>query len=604
MTCALGVAGATLATARASASPLTCTSGLIYSSTNTNSIRMVGSDGTDSIISSGQATLPNSIAFDPVDGNLYMLTANNNVLNIVQADGTVTSLGPVTGLPNTNYFGATFAPDGTLWLATSTANLWRVDMQTLTATSLTLSTTVTGDLTWVNGTLYATKGSALARINPSTGQVTTTSNVPNFSGLGTTGLWFLGGHFFANSGITLYEVFNYQTSTPTTILVRTMSVGPADGASCASAPSPFANAVDDDFSATLIRQHLGGTVGNVFSNDTINGTAVSAATATATVTADGGATGASIGADGTLTVPAGLTPGPYTLQYKMCEVANSSLCDAASVVFSVQAPDTLTVTNDDLTSPGVATSGGVAGNVLTNDTINGDPITADDVAVTLSNDGGLTGVSVAADGAVTVPSGATPGTYTLTYQLCQSVDPSNCGTATATVRVVPDLIVTSADHVTVPASGGSVNVLTNDTINGSPIDPTQVTLAVTDTGGLSGATIGADGTLTIPSGAAPGSYTVTYQVCERTDPGNCATAAVTVTVAAATSSPSGPSGTSAPAPAPAPTHSTSPGDATGGAVLAQTGAGAAEPAALIGALLLLLGFAIVLIARRRRPRRA
>ena len=83
-----------------------------------------------------------------------------------------------------------------------------------------------------------------------------------------------------------------------------MSVGPADGATCASAPSPFADAVDDDFSATLIRQHLGGTVGNVFANDTINGAAVSAATATATITADGGATGASIGADGTLTVPA------------------------------------------------------------------------------------------------------------------------------------------------------------------------------------------------------------------------------------------------------------------------------------------------------------
>ena len=69
-------------------------------------------------------------------------------------------------------------------------------------------------------------------------------------------------------------------------------------------------------------------------------------------------------------------------------MANSSLCDAASVVFAVTALDTITVTNDDLTSPGVPTSGGVAGNVLTNDTINGDPIAAGNVSVSLSSDGG------------------------------------------------------------------------------------------------------------------------------------------------------------------------------------------------------------------------
>ena len=163
--------------------------------TSTNSIRMIGADGSDSVISSGQATLPNSIAFDPVDGNLYMLTANNNVLRIVQADGTVTTLGAVTGLPNVNYFAATFAPDGTLWLTSATANLWRVDVHALTATSLPTSTTVTGDLVWVKGPCTPQKGSRSPGIDVTTGQVTTTSNVPNFSGLGTTGLWYIGGHF-------------------------------------------------------------------------------------------------------------------------------------------------------------------------------------------------------------------------------------------------------------------------------------------------------------------------------------------------------------------------------------------------------------------------
>ena len=327
----------------AAAAPIGCQSGLIYTAANSTTLRTFIPGGSTTTLAVSGIT-PNSIAYNDADGNLYALAGSSNVIDIIQADGTATSIGTVTGLPNQNYFAATFSPDGTLWLAASTGGtttLYAVNVSTLTAISVTASTAFNADLVWINGTLYALKGTSLAKINPTTGQVTTTAAVSGLGGI-VGAMWFSDGHLFVQGGtgtnavLQIQEVLNYQSGTPTATLATTLSApSPADGASCATAPSPFVNAVDDDFSSTPVSTDAGGTVGNVFGNDTVNGATATPALATATITNDGGATGAAIATDGTLTVPAGVPAGSYTLTYSLCETANPALCDPATVTFVV-----------------------------------------------------------------------------------------------------------------------------------------------------------------------------------------------------------------------------------------------------------------------------
>ncbi|THF68064.1 hypothetical protein E7T06_18285 [Deinococcus sp. Arct2-2] len=83
--------------------------------------------------------------------------------------------------------------------------------------------------------------------------------------------------------------------------------------------------------------------------------------------------------------------------------------------------------------------------VLTNDTNGAVAATTSNSLVTVSNAGGLTGLSVNASGQLVVPTSTPAGTYTLTYQLCDSTFTTACDTATVPVTVsaaTPNLSLT------------------------------------------------------------------------------------------------------------------------------------------------------------------
>jgi hypothetical protein len=461
---------------RAAAAPLLCSSGLIYSTQSGSSLHVYNPDGTTATLATPGFT-SNSIAFDPVDSNLYALAASTNVLDIVQSDGTVTSLGAVSGLPNTNYFAATFSPDGHLWLA-NTATIYEVDVSTsppAVTASVKPSSQISGDFAWANGALYATNAKLkLTQIDPTTGSVTVSSAIlqPG-TFLEGAAFWYVAGHLFFNANAKVYEILGYDTSSPTTSLAATLASNPADGASCPNAPSPFIHAADDDFSANPVPHDQGGTVGHVFANDTVNGATATAATATATITDAGGATGAALASDGTLTVPAGIPAATYTLKYQLCETANTALCDAASVTFVVAPPDTVSLGDDDFTKPGLPQAGGTTPTVLSNDQINGKPIAPSKVSLSLTDLGGLTGATIGDDGTITVPAGSSPGTYTLTYQACETSDPPNCATATAKIRVLTPTATPTAT-ATQSSSGSPSASPSSSTLpssSGSPTSP-------------------------------------------------------------------------------------------------------------------------------------
>jgi uncharacterized repeat protein (TIGR01451 family) len=197
---------------------------------------------------------------------------------------------------------------------------------------------------------------------------------------------------------------------------------------------------------------------------------------------------------------------------------------------------TIDAVNDDFSgTPLYNFIGGTTATVFTNDTLNGAPFAAAAVTATIpaGGDGGLTGVTINAAGQLVIPAGAAIGTYTVVYQICDVLIPSNCDTATVEVRIVNINAVDddfSANAVSSDLGGTTPTVYTNDTIDGAPFLPAEVIPSITADGGLTGVSINADGTLNVPAGTAVGTYNVTYQICVATNPAVCVTAIATVTV--------------------------------------------------------------------------
>jgi hypothetical protein len=128
---------------------------------------------------------------------------------------------------------------------------------------------------------------------------------------------------------------------------------------------------------------------------------------------------------------------------------------------------------------------------------------------------------------------ATPaGTYTLTYEICEVLNPSNCDQATVTVQVDAAVIIAN-DDTGVPVNGyyGGVtlpNVLASDLLNGAAVIPAEVVLTQLSSSHQGVFLIGQ--AMTIAPLTPAGIHTLTYEICEVLNPANCDQATVTTTV--------------------------------------------------------------------------
>lgn len=169
--------------------------------------------------------------------------------------------------------------------------------------------------------------------------------------------------------------------------------------------------------------------------------------------------------------------------------------------------------------------------VLANDTVGGAAArvgTGGNATVTFS--GTLPqGVSVT-DGVVAVARGAVPGSYTLSYQLCEAGAASNCATGSAALTIAKPPIAAAADNLSI-AAGETATLLANDQLDGVAATADTVTAATTGTW-PAGVTLRADGVLVAADTAAAtaGATALGYRICQTAAPTNCADASVNLTL--------------------------------------------------------------------------
>ncbi|WP_149205528.1 HYR domain-containing protein [Flavobacterium johnsoniae] len=285
-----------------------------------------------------------------------------------------------------------------------------------------------------------------------------------------------------------------------------------------------------------INGYEGGTaVSNVLANDLLNCNAVVrneveltlASTLPSVLTFDT--------TSGEVTVKPNTPTGKYSFDYKICEVANTSNCNTATVEITVTAPAILAVKED--LGPINGTIGGTTTSLIGLDKLNGVQ------AVIGSNPGQVTltaaaptGFTINADVTITVSAGVKKGNYDIEYTICDNNNPAtNCSTTTSTVVVTAADLVANLDSVGSVVGGNTsqtlINVFDNDTKNGSKLDPSDVKLTPgTDPKGF--LTIDTDGKAVLGANAPAGNYELTYEICELFNPSNCSTNKVQVTVTA------------------------------------------------------------------------
>ena len=220
---------------------------------------------------------------------------------------------------------------------------------------------------------------------------------------------------------------------------------------------------------------------------------------------------------------------------------NPTNCDTATITVTVDAAP-IDAVDDGFGPVNGATGNANAGNAYTNDTLNGVAVNVADITGTVVTPatpigGGPVPVLDPATGVVSVPAGTPAGTYTIVYQICEVLNPTNCDTATITVTVgvapidAVDDTFAAVDGVT---GGTTASVLVNDTLNGAAVNPADVTLtpgtAPTPTSGS--ITMNPDGMITVAPNTEAGTYTYPYTICEVLNPTNCDTAVATVVVSA------------------------------------------------------------------------
>ncbi|WP_170068976.1 gliding motility-associated C-terminal domain-containing protein [Cecembia rubra] len=139
--------------------------------------------------------------------------------------------------------------------------------------------------------------------------------------------------------------------------------------------------------------------------------------------------------DGSVDVASNTDPGTYVLVYSICASSDPDICDSATITVVVQV--STIVANDDIYGPFNGITGATFGNVLANDSIDGEPVKPTEVILNwLSGNPELT---LNQDATITLAPNTPSGEYILIYNICDAKDPKNCSTAFVTVLAIGEV---------------------------------------------------------------------------------------------------------------------------------------------------------------------
>ncbi|WP_316634170.1 gliding motility-associated C-terminal domain-containing protein [uncultured Flavobacterium sp.] len=298
--------------------------------------------------------------------------------------------------------------------------------------------------------------------------------------------------------------------------------------------SDFICAEDDTPSS--INGAIGGTISTVFVNDKINGLAflpTDVSVSTTTLPA-----GLTFNSDGTIVIAPNTAVGTHIITYTICKSTNLAICDSATIAVIVTAPVIDAV--PETTAPVNGSIGGTTTiSLITNDTLNGSSAVIGTQAgqVKLTGLAVPTGLTLNADGTITVAAGTPIGNYEVEYSICEINNPINCDTAKSIIPVTGAVLVLKDDSASSVVGTNQpktvLNVLDNDTKNGQPIVSTAVSISETVADPTGNIKLNLDGTIVLKANTPAGTYELTYQVCELNTT-NCSIATVKVTVVAPT----------------------------------------------------------------------
>ncbi|MCP2029130.1 gliding motility-associated-like protein, partial [Flavobacterium sp. HSC-32F16] len=296
---------------------------------------------------------------------------------------------------------------------------------------------------------------------------------------------------------------------------------------------------------------------NVLSNDTLEGIVVTPSDVILTTVTPNEFL--HLNSDGSVDVLPNAPVGTQTLVYQICEADETSNCDTATVTITIAAP-VMTVTATAICVNDVPYLDYVVTPVNFTP-VNGVTIAwanAQNTVITTMTNLALSG-RVLWPGVVVDGSGkgidwpgwvfennkwvqAADGFESLrpTVNLTISVNPSetiivNYPPADPFCTARPTFAIAANDDTPQPITGPSgvtniVNVLNNDTLNNSAINPNDVTLTTFTPDPKGVLILNPDGSVDVAANAPGGTYTLTYQICEKADAGNCDTATVTITL--------------------------------------------------------------------------
>ncbi|MBW1655104.1 T9SS type B sorting domain-containing protein [Flavobacterium quisquiliarum] len=321
---------------------------------------------------------------------------------------------------------------------------------------------------------------------------------------------------------------------------------------------------DDNAGPIAGVNHTTPNVINIFTNDTLDGVLINPSDVILTTVTPNNYL--HLNSDGSVDVLPNAPVGTLTLVYQICEKTQTDNCDTATVTITIEAPK-MTVT----ATPICVNDVPYIDYVVT--PVNFTPV--DNVTITWtdsSNNTITTMTNLALSGRILWPGAVIDGTgkgidwpgwifennkwvqgadgfekLRPTANLVISLNP----TETITVNYPPSdpyctsrptfLIVANDDNpapISVPTVATTViNVFTNDLLNNTAVNPADVTLTTVTPDPKGVLTLNVDGSVTVAANAPVGTYTLTYQICEKADAGNCDTAIVTVIIQDAPSPP-------------------------------------------------------------------